>query len=199
MSPEQWRQVKDLFAAALERGEDRDAWLGRVCGEDAALRNEVESLLAAHDGIGDFIAAPAAGDALQAADDAVAPESTPWPGRTLGYYRVVEEIGRGGMSEVYLAVRDDSQFEQQVAIKVLRRGYDFDSLTRRFRVERQILASLSHPNIAHLLDGGSTQEGLPYLVMEYVSGHPIDTWCEHRALELAPTLRLFRTLCDAVQ
>ena len=198
MSPERWRQVKELFAAALEHDvEERDAWLARACADDAALRNEVQSLLSANDDAGDFIAAPAASRAIEAANETAAVESAPWPGRILGYYRVIEEIGRGGMSEVYRAVRDDKEFEHQVAIKVLRRGYDLDALTRRFRVERQILASLSHPNIAHLLDGGSTQEGLPYLVMEYISGRPIDAWCEH--LDLVPRLRLFRTLCDAVQ
>ncbi len=105
-----------------------------------------------------------------------------WIGQTLDRYRIVEEIGRGGMGVVFKAVRVDKHFEQHVAIKLLQHSHDTDALLSRFRSERQILARLNHPNIAHLFDGGSTDTGLPYLVMEYVRGEPIDSYCERKKL-----------------
>lgn len=121
-----------------------------------------------------------------------------WHGRRLGNYRIVSEIGRGGMSRVYKAVRDDEQYYKEVAIKLLSPGLATDSLLQRLRAERQILAELSHPHIAQLLDGGVTESNAPYLVMEYVEGHPIDAYCEARALGLRARLDLVCTLCTAV-
>lgn len=121
-----------------------------------------------------------------------------WHGRRLGNYRIVSEIGRGGMSHVYKAVRDDEQYYKEVAIKLLSPGLATDSLLQRLRAERQILAGLSHPHIAQLLDGGVTESNAPYLVMEYVAGRPIDAFCEERSLGLRARLDLVCTLCSAV-
>ena len=145
---------------------------------DPELRVEVISLLAAHDTAEGFIEQEAA----QRVGLASAAPKKDWIGQRLGPYRIVGEAGRGGMSQVFKAVRDDQQYEKQVAIKLLKPGLDTDSLLRRFKAERQILAQLSHPNIAHLLDGGATEDGAPYLVMEYIEGKPIDAYCDDRGL-----------------
>jgi len=194
-----WQAVKDLFFEALERApSQRDEFLLEACRGDEQLRAEVLSLLAAHEDsdTGDFITDPAALLGLKDAGRAPHPS---WIGRRLGGYRVVEELGHGGMSEVYRAVRDDDEFQKEVAVKVLRSGYDIDVLLQRFSIERQILATLDHPNIARLLDAGSTGEKLPYILMEYVKGKPIDEYCRDRRLSVRERLELFRKLCDAVQ
>src|SRR5207244_6983593 len=119
-------------------------------------------------------------------------------GSTLGAYRIEREIGRGGMGAVYEAARADNVFRRRVAIKIVKRGMDTDFILRRFRNERQILASLDHPNIARLLDGGATGEGLPYYVMEFIKGRPIDDYCRSGRLSTAAKLRLFVPVCAAV-
>lgn len=190
--PEHWQQVKTLLEGALERrAADRAGYLDRACGDDPELRREVESLLAAEGEAGDFIEEPA----FSLRDRR--PELT-LTGRRLGAYRLVEEIGRGGMGRVYRAVRADDAFDRQVAVKVLKRGLDTDEILERFHRERRILANLDHPNIARLLDAGSTAEGLPYLVMEHVEGRPIDVYCDQRELSLDRRLDLFETVCEAV-
>ncbi len=193
MNPERWDQVKTLFAAALEREPaERERFLAQAC-TDAAIRDEVASLLQAHDDSSSFIAQPAF------EQTGLAPEPLQaWVGRRLGVWRITGEIGHGGMSRVYKAVRDDAEYEKEAAVKVLRAGLDSDLLLKRFKIERQILARLSHPNIAHLLDGGATQEGDPYLVMEYIDGQPIDAYCDEHRLNVEQRLDLFRTLCAAV-
>jgi serine/threonine protein kinase len=194
MTPERWSRVKEVFAAALEQEAARRAsYVEEACDGDPELRTEVISLLEAHDTAGAFIeeeAAQRVGLASAIKKD--------WIGRRLGPYRIVDEAGRGGMSQVFKAVRDDEQYEKQVAIKLLKPGLDTDSLLRRFKAERQILAQLSHPNIAHLLDGGATEEGAPYLVMEYIEGNPIDVYCDVRQLGVTERIDLFRDLCAAV-
>lgn len=179
-----------LFDAALAHaGPDRDAFV-RGLGADERLRIELERLLAAHDRAGSFLEGPALaslGDGLAA-----------WAGRRLGVYEIAHEIGRGGMGVVFLATRVDALFRKQVAIKVLRSNLDEPELLDRFRRERQILATLDHPNIARLIDGGKTDEGLPYVVMDYVEGQPIDTFCRDHELSIEKRLRLFQTLCGAV-
>jgi non-specific serine/threonine protein kinase/serine/threonine-protein kinase len=193
-----WQRVKDVFSAALERDAPlRAAFLDEACNGDTELRAEVDSLIAAHDTTDEgFIETPAAARALGLGTE---PGPRPWIGRRVGDYRLVEEVGRGGMSEVYKAVRDDDEYHKEVAVKVLRRGYDTRSLLRRFKVETQILATLDHPNIARLLDAGSTEEGLPYLVMDYIQGRPIDEYCALHELTLKARIELFRALCGAVQ
>jgi eukaryotic-like serine/threonine-protein kinase len=117
----------------------------------------------------------------------------------VGPYRLIRELGRGGMGAVYLGVRDDDAFQKRVAVKVLKRGMDTEAIVRRFRHERQILAGLEHQNIAGLLDGGTTQDGLPYFAMEYVEGQPIVDYCDTRGLDTTARLQLFRQVCAAVQ
>src|SRR5262245_35089982 len=120
-------------------------------------------------------------------------------GCRIGPYKLIREIARGGMGAVYLAARADEEYRKQVAIKIVKRGMDTEAIVRRFRKERQILAGLDHPNIARLLDGGTTEDGLPYFVMEYVEGLPLDTYCDTHKLSIAERLQLFRTVCSAVQ
>ena len=162
----------------------------RTSCPDAGLRSELESLLAAHDRAGSFLEDPAIA--------AIADDVTEWSGRRLGVYEIAREIGRGGMGVVFLATRVDQQFQKQVAIKVLRSSVDGRELLDRFRRERQILAALDHPNIARLIDGGTTDEGLPYVVMDFVEGQPIDLFCEDHHCSLEQRLQLFQMLCGAV-
>lgn len=193
-NPDRWERAVALFEEAAELQEPAvTAFLDKACGGDQELRAEVVSLLAAdRDGTSSLDAA--VGVALAEAAVRVT-EETPLPSR-IGPYRVISEIGVGGMGSVYLAERE-GDYQQRVAIKVVRGLLGTDGL-RRFKVERQILASLAHPNIARLLDGGTTGDGLPYLVMEYVDGVPIDAYCEARALSLADRVRLFLRICDGV-
>ena len=182
-----WLRVKDVFHAALDRPPAaRAEYLGRECGGDLDLRREVESLLAAHGEAGEFLSQPASYDA-----------SPDLAGRRIGAYRILDEVGRGGMGFVYRAVRDDDVFEKMVALKLVRGGASPEHL-RRLESERRILARLQHPNIASILDGGATDEGQPYLVMEYVSGEPIDAHCDGKGLGARARLELFRTVCGAV-
>jgi serine/threonine protein kinase len=195
MNPERWNQIKDIFAAALERDPaERTTYVEQACASDPELRVEVISLLAAHDTAEGFIEQEAA---QRVGLTGPVPKKD-WIGRRVGPYRIVGEAGRGGMSQVFKAIRDDQQYEKQVAIKLLKPGLDTDSLLRRFKAERQILAQLSHPNIAHLLDGGATEDGAPYLVMEYIEGQPIDVYCDDRELGVNERIDLFRSLCSAV-
>jgi serine/threonine protein kinase len=192
-----WARVKEIFSGALEQEAVlRQFFIAQACGDDAPLRAEVDSLLEAHQDAGELLSQPAAEHAL-----GLDPRRTPreWIGRRVGFYRIVEAVGRGGMSEVFRAVRDDDEYRKDVAVKVLREGYDTRSLLGRFKVEKQILATLDHPNIARLLDAGSTEEGLPYLVMDYIAGRPIDEHCAHHRLGVAARLDLFQTLCSAVE
>ena len=190
-----WDQVRDVVDAvlALEPGQRAD-FLSEVCPEPAVKRY-VESLLAAYDEGGDLLDQPAV---FSPAKPLIESEDGSWVGRRVGSYQVVAEIGEGGMGAVYRAIRADDQYHQQVAIKVVRSGFPGSFTLGRFRAERQILASLEHPNIARLLDGGA-EAGLPYLVMELVEGEPIDRYCDRHRLTVTERLRLFRTACGAVQ
>src|SRR5262249_37722390 len=127
----------------------------------------------------------------------LSPESM--AGRRLGQYRLIRRIGRGGMGAVYLAEREDGEFTHQAAIKFVRRDFDSEEMLNRFRRERQILASLAHPHIAMLLDGGATEDGMPYFVMEHIDGQPVDEWIQSHALSLEQRLALFRSICSAVE
>jgi len=191
--PEKWDQVKELFALALEKEPaERSRFLCQACSGDDRLRAEIESLLASFDGADTFLEdCPAA--------DLLAEESSAIAGKKIGAYRIVREIGRGGMAVVYLGERDDQSYRKQVAIKMVRPGIDTKQILHRFCNERQTLAALDHPNIVKLLDGGSTEDGLPYLVMEYVEGLPIDRYCDLHTLSIDDRLRLFRQVCSAVQ
>ena len=189
MTPERWRQVKEVLDGALEaEPASRTLCIAQACGDDADLRVEVESLLEFEAESEHFIEEP-----LFGRFDGGPPGLA--EGQRVGSYRVVREIGRGGMGAVYLAERADEEFDQQVALKVVGHG-TAQEIVRRFRAERQILAHLDHPNIAKLLDGGSTEAGQPYFVMELVAGRPIDEVCA--ALPLGKRLALFREVCAAV-
>ena len=174
--------------------EQRQAALERLCAGDTSLRLEVASLLSAADEASGFLSvSPVAAPR----DDEV--RETCRAGQTIGPYRVVREIGRGGMGVVYLAERADGEFDQRVALKIVSAADGADLIARRFKAERQILASLDHANIARLLDGGTTDDGLPYLVMEYVDGEAIDDYCRSRSLSLTDRLELFVSVCAAVE
>ncbi len=191
--PEQWDQVKELFALALEQDPaERNEFLRQACAGDDSLRTEIESLLSSFDGASIFLEdCPAAG--------LLSAQSRAMTGKRIGAYRLVREIGQGGMAVVYLAERDDQNYRKQVAIKMVKAGIDTEQVLDRFRNERQTLAALDHPNIVKLLDGGSSDEGAPYLVMEYVEGQPIDQYCDLHQLSIDERLSLFRQVCSAVQ
>jgi eukaryotic-like serine/threonine-protein kinase len=197
MEPETWERVRQLFHRALELpAEERTAFLKAECGEgEGALRAEVLALLVAAEQAGDFLESCAA-DAVPEIE-ALRPGAL--VGTKIGPYRLTEELGRGGMGTVYSGVRDDASFAQQVAIKLIKRGMDTEEILRRFLVERQILATLVHPNIARLLDGGSMADGRPYFVMERIVGRPIVEHCRERGLDLEEILRLFVDVARAVQ
>ena len=201
MESKHWRKVDDVFQAALDRETDRRrAFLDAACAEDAVLRADVESLLASYKQAGNFTAAPALHDGMRVLEQTASEFATDsMLGRHIGPYRIVGAIGSGGMGTVYLAIRADEAFQKEVAIKVVKRGPDTGLIIRRFYSERQMLASLDHPNITRLLDGGTTEDGLPYFIMERVEGQPIDQYCDAAQLDLKERLRLFRTVCSAVQ
>jgi len=187
-----WARTKELFGLALDHEPDaRRAFLQQICGADEALRIEVESLLASHERAGSILENTGA---------------QPWHatpainmiGRIVGDYRVISEAGRGGTSVVYLAERADQHYQKRVAIKILRSAGESAEILQRFRNERQTLAELNHPNIVTLLDGGTTSEGLPYLVMDFVEGMPIDRYCDAHLLSINERLEMFRTVCESV-
>ena len=193
---ERWEKVEALFAdARLLTPAEREPLLDRGCENDHALRRDVERLLAAHDDAGGLL------DRFDAARAAalLIEEEAPGEEQTIGPYRIVAEIGRGGMGAVYLADRVDGQFDQRVALKLIKRGMDSEAILRRFLHERQILARLQHPNIARLYDGGVADDGRPFFAMEFVDGAPLTRYCDDRRLNVEQRLRLFMDVCRAVQ
>ena len=198
MRPERWQQVREVLDAALALpAAERAVYLDKACAHDPELRGEVESLLDSHDQAGgNFLNSPAA-DLKSALGEPSLRSS--WIGGRIGVYQIEAEIGHGGMGEVYRAVRADGLYKKEVAIKLVRGGYDTAAVLERFLHERQILASLEHPNIARLYDGGTTQEGLPFLVMELIVGTPIDQYCEEHDSAVHERLKLFTQVCAAVQ
>jgi tetratricopeptide (TPR) repeat protein len=178
--------------ALLQEPSARGGFVEAACSDAPGLRQEVLRLLAAHDAASTFLEQPA-GLPLSP------PEEPSFEGHRLGPYELVREIGRGGMGTVYLARRVDGQFDKQVAVKLVPASARGADAARRFRQEQQILASLEHSHIARLLDAGATDEGVPYFVMEYVEGEPIDRYCDRLALSIANRLTLFATVCDTVQ
>ncbi len=197
MTPERWQQVKNVFQEALECETDqRNAFLDNACAEDDELRREVDLMLQADQGITN----PLDGQISQIAATLLpGSQNVALVGRRIGVYRITGLIGQGGMGAVYRAARDDQQYQKEVAIKLVRGGLGPDFALQRFRRERQILAKLEHPNIARLLDGGTTEEGWPYLVMEYIEGQPINEYCAANSLSVAQRLDLFQSVCAAVQ
>ena len=204
MRPERWREIEQkLFSVLSLSAAERQAYLGRACAEDGTTRRVIEELLAVEDeadaeGFLRRPAVPAAAAAAGTARTGETPESAPASGERIGPYRVLRQLGRGGMGRVLLAQRDDATFERQVAIKVIDGDLDGPEIHRRFLAERQILADLNHPGIAQLYEGGTLAEGRPYFVMEPVFGLPIDTFCDRHRLGLEQRLDLFQQVCGAV-
>jgi serine/threonine-protein kinase len=194
---ERWARIKELFEAAADLApNERATLLTNECDGDTTLRREVESLLESDSHTDGFIEKPA----FEVPRD-LFPESPPQEslvGRQFGAYQIIREIGRGGLGAVYLAARADDEYRKEVAIKLVRRGLDTEDILRRFRNERQILAQLDQPNIARLIDGGTTDDGLPYFVMEYVNGKPITAYCDVHSLSTTERLNIFRKVCSAV-
>jgi serine/threonine-protein kinase len=193
MDAERWKKVEELFDAALEKPDaERRAFLEEACGEDYPLLDEVWSLLDA-DTTGHSLLDGVAADHI----DLVKELSL--EGSVVGAWSIKERIGTGGMGAVYLAERADGEYEQRAALKIIKRGMNSDEVMRRFNSERQILARLDHPNIARLLDGGVTDDGLPWFTMEYIEGTPLDDYCDENRLDVSARLNLFETVCEAVE
>lgn len=201
MTRDEWIRIKAIASEALTRpSSDRAAWVAARCGEDVHLAGEVQSLLASISTAEPlYESAPYSSEALEAALAEADLGERAIIGERIGAYRILRELGRGGMGTAYLAERADESYEKQVAIKLIKRGMDSDAILRRFRDERQILADLEHPHIVRLLDGGSTRDGRPYFVMEFVDGLAITTYCRTHDLDVASRLRLFQAVCAAVQ
>jgi eukaryotic-like serine/threonine-protein kinase len=195
--PSSWADAKRIFSEALDLPRaQRDAFVASACGAGSELLGEVQSLLAWHDQSTGFLEEPAA--RLQ--NLGLTPTShVDLVGKTVGAWRVDSLVGAGGMGVVYRAERADAAFRRQVALKVIRPGSDSDGIVRRFQAERETLAALDHPNIARLLDGGTTPDGQPYFVMEFIEGVPIDRYCDELRLPIGRRLQLFRSVCAGVQ
>ena len=195
MEPERWRRIEDLFQSALDcQADRRAAFLDSACSGDSSLRQEIESLLSSYEK-GSFTEKPAFAEGIKLLEALDEPSLA---GQNIGPYRVIRKLGQGGMGAVHLAARADESFQKQVAIKLIKRGQDTDDVIRRFRAERQILANLDHANITRLLDGGTTEDGLPYFVMEYIQGEPILEYCDSHKLDTTQRLKLFQNVCSAV-
>jgi tetratricopeptide (TPR) repeat protein len=193
MSPVEWQDVEAVLAAVMDLPPtERSARIMQLCVDRPELRAEVESLLTAHEKAASFLE-------VDTQVDSSAGPTFSLEGKQLGPYRLLGIVGLGGMGTVYRAERTDGRFQKQVAIKVVPAALHSPELLRRFTSEQQILAALEHPNIARLLDAGVSPEGIPYFVMEYVEGIPVNEYCDSSKLSTAERLRLFQTLCPAVQ
>ena len=201
VSPARWHQISEIAADCLEivDASAREAHLNAACGDDETLRTQVISLIKSHDkrgsSFGKTSVSKAMGDALHAEQNHA---DKAWIGRRVGAYEIVSEIAHGGMGAVYKATRADAAFDKVVAIKLIRDSLARSEIATRFRAERQILASLEHPNIARLIDGGESVDGYPYLVMEYVDGQAINVYAQTHSLSINQKLDLFKSVCNAV-
>ena len=194
MDADRWQQVQTVFLEALPlEAEARNTFLSQACQGDEELRGEVDDMLYASD------SSEMALERGLFRDGAPAPEPSTLLNTRIGPHRLIRLLGRGGMGDVFLAERDDGQFRHSVALKLARPGLEITESVARFRAERQILAHLTHPNIATLLDGGITEDDRPYLVMQYVDGCPIDEFCDQNRLSIEERLHLFHQVCEAVQ
>jgi len=203
IDPARWQQIEKILDEALDKDPAaREEYVQAACGDDDDLRESVLKMLKASGDSEKFLESGGGGELQNALAKMAAvvedDDSEKEEMQTVGPYRLIRKLGRGGMGQVYLAVRDDEAFKRYVAIKVIRRGMDTEDILKRFRVERQILASLTHPGIARLLDGGATDEGVSYFVMEYVDGETVDKYCNDNRLSLEDRLQLFVKICEAV-
>jgi serine/threonine-protein kinase len=193
MTPERWKQIEQIFSTASELPQhEREKFLRITCADDTDLRFEIESLLAQDAETGTMLKTIIS----KAAGLISHPDLT---GKRIGPYRIISLIGEGGMAQVYKAIRDDDQYQKVVAIKILRHDSAPSYLISRFWYERQILANLEHPCIARFLEGGTTEDGIPYFVMEHIEGSTITKYCDAHQLSIRKRLELFKTVCDAVQ
>jgi TolB-like protein/Flp pilus assembly protein TadD len=217
LKAEYWKKIEAIVQSALdiESSAERYRFVANTCAGDEELKREVEQLIAAANDADSFIESPAwaVGGLLDSVtqkkirdslDEQIEnadsfDETDDFTGKKIGVFELKKELGRGGMGAVYLAERVDGEFHQKAAVKLIKRGMDTDFIVKRFRHERQILAALNHPNIANLIDGGTTADGLPYFVMEYVDGKALYRFCDDRKLDTSGRLELFACLCDAVE
>jgi predicted Ser/Thr protein kinase len=192
-----WERLEELFNRAVDLPEDaREKFIVDETGDDAELREELTGLLACDTGKRTGPLTHALGEAL---DSTTRDKRRAHLGKVVGNYRLASVLGHGGTGTVYLGERADSQYSAQVAVKIVESAAVHGDLATRFRAERQILASLNHPNIARLMDAGESEDGQPYLVMEYIQGEPLDKYCDDRKLDVQARLRLFLEICGAVQ
>jgi len=189
------KNLRAIFLKALEieDREQRNAYLDEACSGDNKLRTDVEALLKAHEKAGDFLESPPVG-ANVTLDS---PSPIERPGTRIGHYELLELIGEGGMGLVYLAEQKEP-VKRRVALKIIKPGMDSKQVIARFEAERQVLALLDHPNIAHVLDAGTTGTGRPYFVMEYVKGLSITRYCDDNKLNIEQRLKLFRQACEGI-
>ena len=194
MTPQELGRIREIYETALRMTTpDRVTFLERECHGNIAMRIEVEQLLTDREHVPGWLDQPLLGATRPL------PAHVPMEGRQLSGYTLIREIGRGGMGSVYLAERSDGAFRKQVAVKLVQLGFGAAYILARFQQERDILASLDHPNIARLIDGGSTEEGWPYFVMEFVDGQRIDRWCDEQKLNITQRIELFRNVLSAVR
>jgi serine/threonine protein kinase/tetratricopeptide (TPR) repeat protein len=197
MTPEEWSRIKEVLEVVLElEPSARERYLDDACASREVNRVEIEALVRSYEGVGNFLEEPVDVASMELVQETVL---RPWAGRRLGPYQIIQKIGEGGMGTVFRATRVDGLYDREVAIKVIRHGLDTKFFIARFKNESRILAGLEHPNVARLLDGGVTEEGLPYVVLEHVVGLPIDEYCDQHNLPTDERLKLFRTVCSAVQ
>ena len=196
MTPEELGRIRRIYEQALAMsGAARETYLRHECQNEQDIRAEIEKLLTAHDNIPDWLDRPVLG-----AERTIATFNPPkLEGRRLSGYTLIREVGRGGMGSVFLAERSDQTFHRKVAIKLILPPVGSAEVIARFHQERQILASLDHPNIAKLLDAGVTEEGWPYFVMEFIEGQPIHRWCDERGMNISRRVELFQGVIDAVR
>lgn len=195
MKSDRWQLIEEIFQGALDRpSEERKQFVEQACGNDKQLRSEIESLLASDNDAESVLHSVIAKD-LKEMTSTSGPSEI---GLRLGPYLLVRELDSGGMGVVYFAVRSDDQYFQIVAIKTIRKGRDSEEMVQQFRMERQVLATLNHPNIGAILDGGETEDGRPFIVMEYVEGQPITLASKNHNLSIRQRIELFRSVCSAV-
>jgi eukaryotic-like serine/threonine-protein kinase len=188
-----WTEVKDIFDSALELPEEsRYNYIKERCRGNFRLFSEVESLLDSFGRAGTFIE-----NGISFANN-IDEANDPLINQVIGSYKIIKKLAGGGMGCVYLGERSDKQYIKQVAIKLINPGLSHGAIIKRFRNERQALANLDHPNIARLLDGGTTSNGVPYFIMEYIAGDPVNKYCDNNKLKITERLKLFRTICSAV-
>ena len=203
LTQNRWQQIDTLFDKALEKSKkERTMFLQEICGSDTELLNHVEKLLQLHEEAQDILGESVTTFAAPLIPGLINQLSGKQPepsGSMIGSYEILEELGHGGMGSVYLVKKEGAPYEKQVALKLIHKGMDTGDVLRRFRNEGQILASLEHPNIARIYDGGVHTDGRPYFVMERIKGEPIDVYCDKHKLSIKERLQLFRRVCEAVQ